>query len=86
METKEERGITTGEETERARVSDDQDDDLDIIDHLSAGNGLRAVPHADKAHQPALNPELKATLEEMNRRYRVQRERAAAEDDTPDAA
>jgi len=76
----------TGEEMERARVSDEQDDDLDIIDHLSAGNGLRVVPRPDKGHQPTLDPELKATLDEMNRRYRVQRERAAAEDDTPDAA
>jgi hypothetical protein len=76
----------TGEEMERARVSDDQDDDLDIIDHLSAGNGLRVVPQTDQGHQPTLDPELKATLDEMNRRYRVQRERNEAEDDTPDAA
>ena len=63
-----------------------QDDDPSITDHPSTGNGLRVVPRPDKGHQPTLDPELKATLDEMNRRYRVQRERAAAGDDTPDAA
>lgn len=60
-------------------------DDPDRIDHISVGNGLKVVPEPDQGHQPKLNPELKATLDEMNRRYRVQRERTAAEDETPDA-
>ncbi len=85
METKDERGIMTDKEMEHAHVSGEQDD-LDIIDHLSAGNGLRVVPQTGQAHQADPDPELKATLDEMNRRYRVQRERSQAGDDTPDAA
>ena len=67
-------------------MSHEQDDDPDIIDHLSAGNNLRVVPRTDQGHQPTLDPELKATLDDMNRRYRVQTERFEKEDDTPDAA
>jgi len=48
---------------------------------------LRAVPQSPEDRpRPAPDPELKATLDDMNRRYRVQRERSQAGDDTPDAA
>ncbi len=67
-------------------MSDEQDDSLDSLERLSAGNGLRAVSQTDQGHQPALDPELIATLDDMNRRDRVARERIEAEDDAPDAA
>jgi hypothetical protein len=67
-------------------MSPEQDDDLGIIDHLSAGNGLRVVPQTAQRRQPAPDPELKATLDDMNRRYRAQRERIGTGNDRPDAA
>jgi hypothetical protein len=67
-------------------MSNEQDNDLHIIDHLSASNGLRVVPQTDQRRQPAPDLELKATLDDMNRRYRVQKERTEPGDDTPDAA
>lgn len=53
-------------------MSHKQDNDPDIIDHLSAGKGLRVVPRTDQSLQPAPDPELKTTLDDMNRRCRVQ--------------
>jgi hypothetical protein len=48
---------------------------------------LRAVAQSPGDRpRPAPDPELKATLDDMNRRYRVQRERIESEDNTPDAA
>ncbi len=67
-------------------MSDEQDDSLDSLERLSAGNGLRAVSQTDQGQQPALDPELKATLDDMNRRYRVARERIKAEDDALETA
>ena len=47
--------------------------------------GLKVI--SSKVQQPrAADPELKALLDDLNRRYRVLRERLAVEDDAPDAA
>jgi hypothetical protein len=54
------------------------------IPFLKVGGRFRSPTKGNPL--PVPDPELKATLDEMNRRYRVQRERAAAGDDTPDAA
>lgn len=67
-------------------MSNEQDNALHVIDHLRASNGLRVVPQTDQRAKPTPDPELKATLDDINRRYRVQRERIEAGDDTPDAA
>jgi len=76
----------TGEERERASVSDELGDELDSTGQLSVGTGLRGVPQTDQGQRPALDPELIATLDDMNRRYHVARERIEAEDDAPEAA
>jgi hypothetical protein len=48
---------------------------------------LRVISNPTERKRPDQDPELKAILEDMNRRYRVNRERAAVtDDDTPDAA
>ena len=65
-------------------MSDEQDDSLDSLERLSAGTGLRAVSQTDQGPQPALDPELKATLDDMNRRDRVARERIGAAHDETD--
>lgn len=48
---------------------------------------LRAVPQPEAQRpRPAPDPELRATLDDMQRRYRVQRERLNLGDDEPEAA
>jgi hypothetical protein len=47
---------------------------------------LRLVENPDERPRPELDPDLKATLDDMNRRYRVQRERIEREPDGKDAA
>ena len=62
------------------------EDDRDI-EHASAGSGLRVVPRADAGRRrPAPDPELKAVLDDLKRRYCVMRERLEGETDAPDAA
>ena len=62
------------------------DDDKDV-EQMSAGSGLRVVPQADEGRRrPALDPELKAVLDDLKRRYGVMRERLEGETDAPDAA
>ncbi len=59
----------------------------DINEHLNAGSELRLILQTEKASPlPSLDPELKATLHDMKRRYRVTRERLKAGDEAPDAA
>ncbi len=47
---------------------------------------LRLLPTVPERVRPEPDPELKAILDDMNRRYRVQRTRVETGDDTPDAA
>lgn len=61
------------------------DDDLDIIEHLSAGNGLRLNSRLAEGHVRS-DPEMKALLEDTQRRYRVMHGRLKDENDGPDAA
>ena len=49
-------------------------------------SGLRLVNSPDARPRPAPDAELKAVLDDMNRRYRVQREREARDDGGTDAA
>ena len=46
-------------------------------------HGLTLVKDADERPRPHIDPELKAMLDDLKRRYRVMRER---ERDAPDAA
>jgi len=65
-------------------VSDELGDELDSTEQPSVGTGLRGVPQTDQGQRPALDPELIATLDDMNRRYRVARERIGAAHDETD--
>lgn len=47
---------------------------------------LRAVPETAECPRPEPDPELRALLDDMQRRYRVQRERLNLGDDEPEAA
>jgi hypothetical protein len=47
---------------------------------------LRALPQPATRPRPAPDPELRALLDDMQRRYRVQRERLNLGDDEPEAA
>lgn len=47
---------------------------------------LQAVSNPAKHKTHGLDPETKAIPDDMNRRYRVNRERSEPEDDSPDAA
>ncbi len=61
------------------------DDDLDIIDHLTAGNGLRRMPHPDEGHgRPEV--ELYALLDEAKRTGRGVMATRDDENNSPDAA
>jgi len=64
-------------------VSDN--DEPDIIEHLNAGRGLRLIK-TPEAKRPEPSPELKATLDDMRRRYRAGRERLRREPEGKDAA
>ncbi len=56
-----------------------EEEDLDIIEHLRAGKGLRLIRHPDEGHiRP--DPELKALLDEIKRS-----QPATAKVDTTDA-
>lgn len=46
-------------------------------------HGLTLVKDADERPRPHIDPELKAMMDDLKRRYRVMHERL---DDTPDAA
>jgi hypothetical protein len=48
--------------------------------------GLRVISSAEARNRPNTDPEMKAVLDEMNRRNRVRHARPEGEDDTPDAA
>ena len=48
--------------------------DKDELEHLNAGRGLRLVK-TPETKRPEPSPELKAMLDDMRRRYRVNRER-----------
>ncbi len=61
------------------------EDDLETHDQLIAGNDLRLIPLPDEGHGRP-DPELKALLEDMQRRYRVMHERLKDDSDAPDAA
>ncbi len=50
------------------------EDDLETHDAHTAGNGSHLIPHPDEGHVRS-DPELKALLEDMQRRYRVIHER-----------
>ena len=47
---------------------------------------LRLIPSPEKRPRPEPDPEQKEMLDDMKRRYRVQRERIDIEDDGKDAA
>jgi len=49
-------------------------------------SGLRVVSNAEEPQPITADPEMKAILEDMKRRYRVMHERIGSESDTPDAA
>ena len=49
-------------------------------------SGLRVITNAEEHKPIEVDPELKAMLDDMNRRYSVQRVRLNNVDDTPDAA
>ena len=53
-------------------MSDTRADEPDIIEHLDAGRRLRLVTGAG-AKRPDPGPELKAMLDDLRRRYRVDR-------------
>jgi hypothetical protein len=60
-------------------------DEPDIIEHLNVGRGLRLIKTPEpKRSEPS--PELKAMLDDMQRRYRVSRERAERDPGGKDAA
>lgn len=61
------------------------EDDLETHDEHTAGNDSRLTPHPDEGHVRP-DAELKALLDDMQRRYRVMHERLKDENDTPDAA
>ena len=54
-------------------------------DRHTPNNGLKVIK-AEERDRPPEDKELKELLNDMNRRYRVMRERLEDESDTPDAA
>ena len=67
---------------EKAEAGDNPGGDAD-----DAGRGLRLVKSSEaRPAPPAPDPELKAVLDDMKRRYRVQRERLDQGPDDKDAA
>lgn len=50
------------------------------------GPSLRLIPSPDECPRPESDPDLKAMLDDMGRRYWVQRERIECEPDGKDAA
>jgi hypothetical protein len=59
---------------------------LESPDERSRASGLRVVSNAE-GHEPLnVDPEMKAILDDMKRRYRVMHARLENESDTPDAA
>ena len=60
--------------------------DPESLDERIRASGLRVVSNADE-HEPLnVDPEMKAILEDMKRRYLVMHARLENESDTPDAA
>jgi hypothetical protein len=58
----------------------------DARDGRISNSGLRVVSSQEERPRPSPDPELKAMLDDMKRRYSVQRKRLKDMDDTPDAA
>ena len=54
--------------------------------HTEPQPRLRPVPRSDERPQLIPDPELRTLLDDMQRRYRVQRERLNLGDDEPEAA
>ena len=50
------------------------EDEPDIIEHLSEGRALRLIKTPERK-RPEPSPELKAMLDDMRRHYRMSRER-----------
>ena len=48
--------------------------------------GLRVISNAGERARPDADPEMKAVLDDMRRRYRVMHERLDSDGDTPEAA
>jgi hypothetical protein len=55
-------------------------------DERTGSSGLRLISSAEERRSRDVDPEMKAILDDINRRYRVMRERIKDMDDTPDAA
>jgi hypothetical protein len=60
--------------------------DLESPDERIRAGGLRVVSNAEEYEPLNCDPEMKAILEDMKRRYRVMHARLENESDTPDAA
>jgi hypothetical protein len=56
------------------------------VDDRIKASGLRVISNAEERKPLDADPELKAILDDMRRRYNVQRARLNDVDDTPDAA
>ena len=64
----------------------DEEEDLDIIEHLSAGSAQRLMPHPAEGHVRP-DPELRALIEDLKRTKREAAEkRRVKERDASDAA
>jgi hypothetical protein len=60
--------------------------DPESPDERIRASGLRVVSNAEERKPLDVDPEMKAILDDMKRRYRVMHERLENESDTPDAA
>jgi hypothetical protein len=60
--------------------------ELKSPDERIRASGLRVVSNAEEHKPLTADPEMKAILEDMKRRYRVMHEQLESESDTPDAA
>lgn len=66
------------------QIMKETEDDMNIIEHLSEGTGLRLVP-VEKRESLLPDPELKAIIEKMKGRQERKRVRLTLGDE-PDAA
>lgn len=60
--------------------------ELEFPDERVRASGLRVVSNAEEPQPLNINPEMKAILDDMRRRYLVMHARLENESDTPDAA
>jgi hypothetical protein len=60
--------------------------ELESPDEQTRASGLRVVSNAEEPQLLIADPEVKAILDDMRRRYRVMHARLENESDTPDAA